>query len=158
MGKTENANDTLIALVTGYYSLLDLFDLSEENIAIDLEKANEVIERYWRDVDRLKRFHKIQSIDCHKIAGYLTYWICKIKPLQTKETYGIESNAIREANELLALIVAVGRINCSEMYLAKGKEVLLRSEFLEAFLYTLSYRPLNGDLLSIIYYFIDKFS
>lgn len=157
MVKTENANDVLIALVTGYYSLIELFDLSEECIAIDLEKANEVIERYWRDADRLKRFHKIESIDCHKIAGYLTYWICKIKPLQTNNTYGVESNAIREANELLALIVAVGRINCSEMYLAKGKEVLLRREFLEAFLYTLKYRPLNGDLLSIIYYFIDKF-
>jgi len=156
LGKTENIDDILRALVTGYYSLLDLFGLSEEDIVIDLEKANEVIERYWRDVDRLKRFHKIQSIDCHKIAGYLTYWICKIKPLQTKDTYSIESNAIREANELLALIVAVGRINCSKMY--EGKEVLLRSEFLESFLYTLRYRPLNGDLLSLIYYFVDKFS
>jgi len=78
--------------------------------------------------------------------------------LQTKDTSNIESNAVREANELLALIVAVGRINCSEMYLDNDKEVLLRSEFLEAFLYTLRYRPLNGDLLSIIYYFVDKFS
>lgn len=149
----NNIDDTFDALINAYYTFLDLFDLSEDDVIFDEEKIIEVCERYLMDVDRLLRYHYIERIDCHKIAGYLTYWICKIKPLQIRDSYNKEVSALREANELLAIIVSVGRIN--ENHIGEGRQVLVKQEFLEAFIYTLRYRPLNGDLLSIIYYFVD---
>ena len=146
--------NTYKAIIDGYYELIELFEQSEDNVVLDLEKTCEVVERYWRDVDRLHRYHNMDPIDRHKIAGYLTYWICKIQPIFIFDMTKTNSKA-RQINELLALTVAAGRINSDEEYLKKGLKVKLRREFIEPFIYTLRYRPINGDLLSLLYYFID---
>lgn len=49
--------------------------------------VSEIVFRYLCDVRRIKEFHRseIENINEFKIAGYLTYWICKIRPVQLKE-------------------------------------------------------------------------
>ncbi len=124
-------------------------------------RINEVVSRYWMDVQRIHRWHKSDKIDCHKIAGYLTYWICKIKPIEAAIPVFQKSPLGYMINELLALYVGLGRIN--ETRSIEGKpnvriQHLIQDKFLSDFLYTLRYRCTTGDSLALIYYFIDRTS
>jgi len=102
---------TIGAIETAIELILKDFKIRESQMVINHYNLNIAIDRYWRDVTRLHKFHNIKHIDCHKIAGYLTYWICKIKPLEPtiplfqKKTFGYF------ANEILSLYVGIGRKN-----------------------------------------------
>jgi hypothetical protein len=92
------------------------------------------------------------------MSGYLTYWICKLKPIQIidPEIYKDNNRAAEVANELVSLFISSARIN--ESNAAKGRYVLIKDPFVLPCVYTLKYRPITGDMLSLIYYLLDESS
>jgi hypothetical protein len=142
----------------------------EENPAffIDVFAIKEIAERYFRDVKRIHQFHKgIKYIDCHKICGYIAYWIAKLRPITVlqqnlyRSLDGKCAKKLKYVNERFALIFAVGRIN--EHLKDSGKRIFLQklksnepeSDFLDTFVYNLKYRQTNGDGLAMTFYFVE---
>ncbi len=153
-------DSTIGIMVETYFVLLRFFDITDQDIEIDYEIANQVVSRYFRDVERIKHFHSFDRIDCHKIAGYLTYWISRLKPLFVRNynTYSkIESHA-REINEIFAILVGCGRIKADYRERGISDQVVLNRDFFYALSYTLRYRQTTPDLLTLNYYLLDKYS
>ena len=80
LNKTKILN-TARTLIRQYYDVLRVLQLDAHQYRLDPIILLNVAERYWLDVDRLHRYHSIERIDRHKIAGYLTHWICKLRPV-----------------------------------------------------------------------------
>jgi hypothetical protein len=168
MGTKENINSVTNAkaikttsfLVGKYYDFLNLFNLNALNYKIDMAVVKDVGRRYAYDVDRLHRYHDTDFIDRHKIAGYLTYWICKLRPISVDD-HGIYFESAKRPlyiNELFALYVGMGRINAHHEYHKTMERATISKSLTNTFLYDLRYRPTTGDMLSMSYYLIEKSS
>ncbi|NPV03074.1 MAG: hypothetical protein HPY53_16995, partial [Brevinematales bacterium] len=139
---------------------LEIYNLSEKEVFYNKVAIAQVVTRYWLDVERIHNYHElIVRIDCHKIGGFLSYWICKIKPFYgTSISYENEnSNAALLCNEIISFILSCGRI---EQKRIKNKEktpikIPNPKSFLSYYIYTLRYRQITQDLLSFVYYFLD---
>jgi hypothetical protein len=132
--------------------------LRESEVPYNIREINEVIDRYWKDVHRLKEFHDIGYIDSHKIAGYLTYWICKIRPFFVQNPGSPESIGKTKyalfANELISILLGMGRINSERVKKSKPPAIMPR-EMYQPYTYHLRYRRYDADSLTLIYYLID---
>ncbi len=152
--------ETIQIIIKAYFKYLIEFGFDDSEITLDYNVLNDVVNRYLLDVERLHQFHDIQYIDCHKIAGYLTYWICKLRPVVVSKpdiVYDSERYKKAElANEIVSLILSIARIDEDKQQGVNRTRVSLKKEFVNAFLYTLHYRPINADNLALIYYFIDE--
>ena len=130
----QNNEITIKIIEAAYKSFLKTFNLRENEVVVDFDLLNETINRYWKDVHRLKCFHKIDYIDCHKIAAYLTYWICKLQPFNVSKT-AYRTKAAYLSNALITLSLGIRLINNDR----KNKNldgIALEGPFIEAFLYT----------------------
>jgi hypothetical protein len=109
----ENEDKTIRMLIDQYYGFMARFDVDLGSYKFDAVTLKDIARRYWRDVERIMAFHDIKSVDCHKVGGYLTYWITKLKPISVADNKIYLRNAEPPLfiNELFALYVAVGRIN-----------------------------------------------
>ena len=150
----EKRNATIQAIEYGYNLVLKRFNLTNKDVQYDPYIIGSLVDRYWKDVERLHIFHNIKNIDCHKIAGYLTYWICKLKPFKVEISSYRKNECCYIINELIALYVGCSRVNSTRKRNGKNS-IQLKKEFISPFLYSLTFRPNNADWLSIIYYFID---
>ena len=103
---------------------------------------------YFLDINRTKIFHKIKLADRHKQCGYTMKWISKIRPIQlfNQDIYGYWSHL---ANEAFAFY-------CGTAYLELPDDFSLDDNSWQALLYTLHYRELSGDHLSLLSYFMEK--
>ena len=144
-------------------AITDIIDVAQEvsgfingEIELDHQIVSSVVDRYLRDVLRIRFYHhEIAHIDCHKISGYLTYWICKLKPLKVmKSAYQKNLKFSHLINENLAWNLSITRINYQKQ--PPYKTIVQNNNFILYFLYTLHYRPINPDSLSITYYLLDK--
>ena len=151
-------NNAIEAIAVAYDEVLKTLALTVSQVGIDINIVNHIAARYSMDVERIHNYHDIPRLDCHKIAGYLTYWICRLRPIYVTDRSVYETNgqAATVLNELLALYTGVGRIVSSDNFKKGNKKPNLKENFLQPFLYTLRNRPLNADLLSFIYYFVDE--
>ncbi|MCL2755075.1 MAG: hypothetical protein FWD35_05105 [Oscillospiraceae bacterium] len=145
--------------------------LDKKRYALDSAILNDVCERYYRDRNRLRQSHPpMDRIDRHKISGYTSYWLCKLKPIKIvgaeeeiqaeykshvvlKSSDGTEDSAILRINDALAvnekfaLFVSCGRLHNAGSKLSENVYIPL--------LYNLRYRPTSGDALSLIYYLAE---
>ncbi|GBU22293.1 hypothetical protein R80B4_02200 [Fibrobacteres bacterium R8-0-B4] len=131
---------------------------------MEVDTLRVVVKRYLDDVDRIHRHHAIDKIDCYKIAGYLTYWLCRLKPLRVVDKRAAckqnikDDNAKKIAaksfyiNELFAMFLGLGRINAHNKTI---RNVFDRG-FINTFTYSLKYRFITGDMLSLMYGVIDR--
>ncbi|MCL2638592.1 MAG: hypothetical protein FWD48_09510 [Oscillospiraceae bacterium] len=147
--KTEDA------LWVMFCDLLELFNVEPSNYRFDKTIIQTVSFRYFRDVLRIHCHHRdIPYIDSHKIAGYITYWICKLRPINVVHSgvYHNNKKTPHYINELFAFYVAIGRIKAVDF----KRLIKSDNEFLEPFLYTLKFRPVSGDSLSMEYYLLEN--
>jgi len=153
----DKESQTTQMLINLYHEFFSRFNVDLSLYHLDIVVLKDISRRYWRDVERLHKFHNITHIDNHKIAGYLTYWISKMKPISVSDNHVYLANAKPPMfiNELFALYVAIGRINYHLEAIHSNKIVTVDSNFLKSFLYTLKYRITTGDNLSMTYYFIE---
>jgi len=145
-------------LVEKYYDFLNRLKLNAGNYALDMAIIKDVARRYAYDVDRLHRYHGTERIDRHKIAGYLTYWICKLRPISLKnhEVYFENAKSPLYINEAFALFIAMGRFNAHYVQTGSGQKIVVSESLLDAFLYGLRYRATTGDMLSMAFYMTEK--
>lgn len=160
-------NGTLEVIDASFSQYVKIYEIDQDNINCDGQLINKVIERYWLDVDRIHHFHPgTELIDCHKIAGYLMYWLVKLKPFSViNEVYEENTNAfeILFCNELIAFIVGVARLNSDrekrETFSGiTQNRIIIPPEFVRPFIYSLHFRNLSADSLSLVFYFLDKLS
>jgi len=98
----------LLHVITDLIDSLKLESKYKYNMYLDKLVLLNIIERYFIDIARLKLTQEIEVVDESKCAGYLAYWVAKLKPLTVmtqKETlkYPPIQKAAMYANELLAL-------------------------------------------------------
>ena len=154
----EKVTATACALIRHYYAAIKHFGLDAGCYWLDRAALKDVAERYWTDVDRLHRYHGMARIDRHKIAGYLTYWICKLRPIMVvKNDIWLGSPSIPQfINETFAIFVALGRLQAHHDTAKTGKDITVKSGFYNALRYSLRYRLLTADMLSMAYYLIEE--
>ena len=144
------------SLIHQYYYFLNHYKLNARGYRLDRVILKNVMERYWMDVDRLHRYHSMSLIDRHKIAGYLTYWLCRLRPISSLEDDMALDKPLRTVfiNELFAIYVALGRLQARSNKI-KGRSLQISADLFNTLCYSLRYRHLNGDALSVMYYLID---
>jgi hypothetical protein len=97
-------------------------------------------------------------IDCNKIAGYIAYWICKLRPISVINTkiYLTNPNTPKFINESFALYVACGRINSELEANGHKNGIVIEDKTLDSLLYSLKYRVTPGDTLSLFFDMAEK--
>jgi hypothetical protein len=158
----DNTAVTLRAheILKKYTVFLTRAGFNPPDYAIDYAILKNAVRRYWIDVERLKYFHPMQRINSHKIAGYLTYWLCKFRPIIVKNKYAYLNNSANHLkhphyiNELFAACLGLGRLN-EDRKKQNTKGVIMPPGLFDTFTYGLKYRVLTGDMLSMMYEIFD---
>ena len=142
-----------VFMIRQYVSFLSTFNLSKEDFNLDLYVLADVSKRYFKDVDRLHQYHGITRINAHKIGGYTSYWISKLRPISVTnpDLYRDKSGFVEYINEIFALRLATSRICATN----RTKTVRLTGELMKSLLYLMKYRVTSGDNLALMYYFFD---
>lgn len=124
----------------------------------------ELTYRYVLDVRRIKEYHKneINPIDEYKISGYLSYWICKLRPVQYAASLNRFTGTQGLLNEQLSLHLSIGRINEERVKkkLPKinfQKDAARSTSSINNIVYTMKYRLTTGDNLAQIYKLTENF-
>lgn len=106
--------------------------------------TREVVYRFLSHKDLIEDYHPgIKGSDAFKIAGYLTYWIAKLKPVQILDPNPTEEEIF--INEYLAIAVAV-----SYFYMDKNIKILSK-KIINNLKYLLRYRTLTVRIMPLIY-------
>jgi len=163
--ENKNAFDRAREIIVSFGVFLESAGLDRAQYECDAFVLNATAKRYLDDVSRLKEHHGIKHIDCYKIAGYLSYWICKMKPFRVKSvgTAYDESNIDLSnksffINELFSLHMGLSRINAHYKKENSNKRVVLCTKHYEAMAYSLKYRQATGDILTLFFEMADAFS
>jgi hypothetical protein len=163
----KEVSDYARRLVKIFRTFLEETGLSTALYDIDVVILLATVKRYLQDVERLHHHHDIDLIDCHKIAGYLAYWICRLKPIHVKDEEEAYQGSTNDAdfegmakqsffiNELFSLFLGLGRVDSHYKKLKINKRVSLETNFINALTYSMKYRFMTGDMLSLTYYMID---
>lgn len=128
--------------------------------------VSEIAYRYVLDVKRIKIFHpkEIENINEYKIAGYLSYWICKLRPVQLPQHIRRFTKIQNLINEELSFYIAISRINLerktngqTKIDFFKPDSEEKRKRFINDLFYSLKYRATTGDNLAQIYKYTEIF-
>jgi len=160
----SKAKDYVRSILAQYCAFLRTTGLNPTFYDVEVDTLRVVIKRYLDDVERIHRHHAIDKIDCYKIAGYLTYWFCRLKPIRVVDKRAaykqdIKDDAVKKIstksfyiNELFAMFLGLGRINAHY----KTIRNVFNREFINTFTYSLKYRFITGDMLALMYGVIDR--
>lgn len=108
------------------------------------------VHSYFLDLERMKDFHHIALADVHKIAGYATKWITKLKPIQQLENSAASyTRRYQLVNEFYAMYFAFSVLKLHT------KLRKLTEPFRSNLLYTFHYRDIDGSLLSTMMYTLE---
>lgn len=152
-------------ILTGFGVFLQSVGLDDSLFDCDKTILLATAKRYWDDVERLHEHHGMNLIDCHKIAGYTSYWICKMKPFRAKDmsvAYASGQAGLANKsfyiNELFSLHMGLARINAHYKYIKSSKRVVLSAKHYEAMTYSLKHRQVSGDMLTLFFEMADGYS
>jgi len=152
-------------IISGFGRFLRLNDFDASLYECDTLVLLNGVKRYLDDVERLHRHHDIKHIDCYKIAGYLSYWICKMKPFRAKDASAVYTssriglaNESFYINELFSLHMGLARINAHYKHIKSSLRVILSLKHYDMMAYSLKYRQASGDMLALFFEMADAFS
>ncbi len=106
--------------------------------------ACDVVRRFLQDMELIEECHsKLEGTDAFKVAGYLTYWLTKLRPIQIME----DKPTVEElyVNEYLALSIGI-----SIIYENKGVDIW-SDGLINDLMYLLKYRTLTLRTVPMIY-------
>jgi len=101
---------------------------------------------YFRDLDRMKDFHKINFADQHKRAAFTMLWIVRTHPVQL-HTDANMSEALLVINEYFAVHAGIAHLNITPSDISK--------KYLRNLVYNLHFRPVSGELLTSLCYLLE---
>jgi len=99
-------------LAVGTCNSFDLFCLRGDysNVKIDPLLVRTIVISWITDLERYGEFHNSSDLDHYKQAGYLLYWIAKLKPISSifaKPPASQISSKYQAINEEFALFCAL---------------------------------------------------
>lgn len=145
---SEKDRNVVIKLILIAYDQFfkGMLDLKKIKYRLSNAIIMEIIERFINDKEVIEEYHKggIQGIDEYKVAGILSYWIVRLKPIMIEIDY--PDSIAQYANEYLALAVVQ-----SLYYQKYNKLPKLTAKLIKNLLYALRYDLLNGGTLSLVY-------
>jgi hypothetical protein len=163
----QKAKERIKTIIEAWDALCSSHAYSVEfkNISfLSIPIVTEISSRYIRDVKRIKLFHpqEIENINEYKIAGYLSYWISKLRPVQIKDSVRRFTLTQNVLNEELAFHISIGRINQERVKNGKSKidfekNSNMTKTFINEIFYTMKYRLTSGDNLAQIYRYTEIF-
>ena len=104
-----------------------------------------VVNSYFIDMDRKKRFHGIKWADAHKRAGYMVKWIMRFRPVQI---IGDATKRVFLANEALSIAHALKMLEISPLRLSRSVK--------EHLLYMLRYRTIDPNGLAMSFCLLQE--
>lgn len=143
--KTPKFTERFVSLSKSMQTFLDKSKLSE-TVRVDPIILGYALFNYFEDIMRLKEFHHVGHINNIKIVSYTSYWLLRMKPLQSVST-DLKTVYINERFVLSYIMNFLENDNC-------GK-ILLRTEsglksFRETLFYFLKYRSINAQSLEMM--------
>lgn len=145
-------------ILDGYHRFLRKFKVDPRLYRIDPYVVKDVATHYWRDVERLHLFHDMPRIDCGKIAGYIVYWISRLRPIHVFSSivYLTNPNVPKFINESFAVYIACGRLNSELTASGQQGRMIVDNKTLDSLLYSLKYRITSADALSLFFSMAKK--
>ncbi len=123
----------------------ETFDLLREDSKLSLPVVDDVIKRYLEDQKLTETSHPdIKGIDIYKQAGFLTFWIVKLKPIMNLVEVPTKTDML--INEQLAISVTY-----SLLYAKHGQEAPFSLKIIDDLKYTLRYRINTRHGLALLY-------
>ncbi len=113
---------------------------------LSLEVLRHVVDNYFVDVERTKDFHGSERVNRHRQAAFTLKWISKLRPIQLTPSHAI-TDASMYINEIYAIHLA--------MHYLKKPLKKLPPPFLDDLLYDLHFRPIDGEILTLVMRAID---
>ncbi|MES9992520.1 MAG: hypothetical protein ABW098_11235 [Candidatus Thiodiazotropha sp.] len=133
-------------------------DLSEYDFIMNYEFLYLAIKSYFYDIERLKHFHGIQRVEHYKIAGYMSKWINRMRPVSFNirpETSGdtIPSTSVSEEALLIneRLAIETGFVISEILGKDETEDERIIESVLYEMLYIFQYRDVQADHLAIWY-------
>ena len=140
------------SLVEMYEHLKSSMDINN-TVFMNYDLLHEVLVSYFLDIIRLKDFHNCKKINFVKIAGYMVFWIAKLRPIQIIQAKDKDiTGDIRRINEYYAAHVGLSFIaNLNEPLSLDNSTLKIYNTFREELLYSLVYRVITPQMLELIY-------
>jgi hypothetical protein len=115
---------------------------------------DQLVMDYFADISRLKDFHNIEKANPTKVAGYLTYWTLKRKPIQLivepDDDLIKQYPNINFLNEFYSLEVLLSSAFNKNVYkLMDSEQTREWNIVLENLIYTFKYRIVTPQLLEL---------
>ena len=153
----ERFNKRVNWITTAFEELksTEIFKPYHTHFRLDKYLTQEVVNRYFKEVARIKQFHSIKNTSPEKTAAYLTIWIARIKPIQITSDIIDESHnwELRYVNEHLAIYLSLAILKGSidERLGAKLDCFALSKKDFENLLYHFRYRVMHADNLCMTF-------
>jgi|GEM_PF-6678181 len=160
------------SFVTMCNDLYSKCNVSKNTLRLDEPRVASVVVQIEKDYHRMADYNGI-SPDRNKQAGFLTYWMCKIKPVVIANPDEIYKKAPKVAfvlDEFLAICCSISMIRAANVIIVNKKietgEKLIEFDRriidikqIKAILYDLLHYLQKGNItslsLAILYYYID---
>lgn len=105
-----------------------------------------LVERYFIDLDHAKAPHNITRADAHKRAAFTIKWISRLRPIQI-ESGTIKGKELQVVNELFAVYAGLEHLAFS--FADADNKWLLN------FLFTLRYRDFHAEAMASEMYLLE---
>ena len=116
---------------------------------------DEIVDRYNRDIKRVMVSSLPNGPDIFKQAGYLTFWIRKLKPVVLAPNMRKDLNGLNEVFAFLAGLVYIKNRFPDLDFTGTGEDEKdrekVRDEFCRQFIYNLRYGSLSPSVISQLY-------
>ena len=113
----------------------------------------EAVVSYYLDLNRSKKFHRIEYADSHKRAAYLIFWLSIHRPIQLVKL-PIEKADMKYLliNELFAIRIGIKQLKNVEMQDINN----ISDNYLRNFVYNLHYRNIQPSVLASEMFLLEK--
>jgi len=144
--KNENKfKERFVSLSEDMKFFIDVSNLTDEVYVNDLSLGYAILD-YFEDIDRLKKFHKVEHVNGIKIVSYISYWLLRRKPIQLKENADKQSLYVNERFVLAYILDFLS--GSSNKHILKMNRTGLDS-FSESLLYYLKYRAISANSIEL---------
>ncbi len=132
----------------------------QQGVELDYRIVTQIAVRCTREIDKIEHIHKIDP-DHYKQASFISYWICKLKPvyISDQKVYTLNTEMAKIINEYLAIQVAMFIINSvrADNHIASRITYVKIRPMIKELFYTLVHCDVSASALAIIFQFIGTY-
>ena len=122
----------------------------EEKCKISTGILYQAIIDYFADIDRLKEFHHIDSINYIKIHAYTSYWLLRRKPIQIIEDDDTDPELAFVNENFVAFYIFTFLLGDDSRVVIRQDRLQEYNEFTENIKYVFRYRAVTAQMIETI--------